>query len=160
MIGGAVILDRAARLFGGGLAARLGAFIVTLRAYFIPWFIVYMLLRRFSAMPALSQELAGMEGKNTLEKFKNSYGRERSKLQQWKAEGNVIYYRGMALGSFALCGISMICIVVILFLFGRQVLLTVVEYKFGLALVLCPPVALVMGLYFTARAAAGRGKRG
>lgn len=148
------------RCFGAGLAARLFAFIVTLLAYFIPWFAIAMLLRRFSAMPTLSQELAGMEGEGAFEKMKNSYRQERSKLQQWKTEGKAIYYRRMAVAGFAVFGISMLCIAVIIFLFGWRTLAVVAEYKFGLALVLCPPIALVMALYFTARAVAGKRNRG
>ncbi|HQP47714.1 MAG TPA: hypothetical protein PKX12_03200 [Spirochaetota bacterium] len=136
---------------GHGSVGMLLAFIITLFTYFIPWVAVALLLRRFSAMPSLSQELSELEGGSVFEKMHIAYKREDRKLKEWKREGHAEYAKRMALGGFFVFVTSFIIIVVLVFLFNWSPLLTIAQYKIGLALVLAPVISLVLTIYYSVK---------
>jgi hypothetical protein len=136
---------------GHGSVGMLLAFIVTLFAYFIPWVAVALLLRRFSAMPSLSQEFSELEGGSVFDKMHIAYKKEDRKLKEWKREGHVEYVKRMALGGFFVFVTSSIIMVVLVFLFDWSPLLTIAQYKIGLALVLAPVISLVLTIYYSVK---------
>ncbi|MBN1533775.1 MAG: hypothetical protein JXA20_13985 [Spirochaetes bacterium] len=138
---------------GHGAVGALLAFIATLFAYFVPWVAVALVLRRFSDMPGFTQELSGMEGGGVVDKMRSAYRQESRKLEELKGRGSARYYRRMALGGIAVFAVSTIALAAVVFLLGRDALMTIAEYRLGLALLLAPPISLVLTIYY-----AGRGR--
>lgn len=139
------------RAVGHGAVGMLLAFIVTLLAYFIPWVVVALLLRRFSTMPSLSQELSELEGGSVIDKMRNAYKKEDRKLKEWKHGSHAEYAKRMALGGLFVFVTSSIIIVVLVFLFDWSPLLAIAQYKIGLALLLAPAISLILTIYYSVK---------
>jgi len=139
-------------LLGEDPFARLLSFIATLLAYVLSWAAVAMLLRKFTDMPTFSQELSGMKGGTIAEKFMNSYRRESRTLEQWKNEGNVRYARRMALAAFTVSAALLAALAIVVFLFDWRYIVEIAQFKIGLAIILTPVIALILGVYYCYRA--------